>query len=286
MLEFVGQRLGNNEILQWLGEGAHVHAFLARQEPSGTMVVVKILKAALANRADFFERFEREAQAAIAMDHPCMVKILDYNHQGDTFYLVEEFLPGGSLLDHLNAEAGALPTEQVIRTLDRLASVLDYAHQRGIIHRDLKPENVLFDNQGNAYLSDLGITKVIDPNAKRKHNDLKFGNPAYMAPEVWDASGADWRSDIYALGIILFEMLTGKLPFDDAVSGSMMFVHLMHVFSKPISLVKYRPDLPTAVDDVIVKAMAKDRQDRYQSAGELATAFKQALATTQVAGNS
>ncbi|HLY26537.1 MAG TPA: serine/threonine-protein kinase [Aggregatilineales bacterium] len=277
MLEFVGQRLGNNEIIQWLGDGAHVHAFLARQQPSGTMVVVKVLKSDLANQADFLERFQREAQAAMTMNHPHMVKILDYKQQGETLYLVEEFLTGGSLLDRLNAKAGPLPPDQVVRTLDQLASVLDYAHERGIIHRDLKPENVLFDEQGNVYLSDLGITKVIDPNATRSRTDLQFGNPAYMAPEVWQASGTDWRSDIYALGIILFEMLTGKLPFAEAVAASVMFTHLMHVFSKPISLAEYRPDLPKAVDEVIAKAMAKNREDRYQSAGELATAFKQAL---------
>src|SRR5262249_32855256 len=132
---------------------------------------------------------------------------------------------------------------------------------------------------GNVYLSDLGITKVIDPNASRSRSDLQFGNPAYMAPEVWQASGADKRSDIYALGIILFEMLTGKLPFAEAVASSMMFTHLMHVFSQPIALAEYRPDLPKSIDDVIGKAMAKNRDDRYQSAGELAAAFKQALKT-------
>src|SRR5258708_11602945 len=140
MMELGGQKLGNNEIIQWLGDGAHVHAFLARQEPSGTMVVVKVVKSNLAHQADFVERFEREAQAAKAMNHPHMVKILDYKVEGDTLYLVEEFFTGGSLLDRLNAKAGPLPTEQVIRTLDQLGSILDYAHARGIIHRELMPE--------------------------------------------------------------------------------------------------------------------------------------------------
>jgi serine/threonine protein kinase len=276
-MDFVGQHLGKYELLAWLGDSAHVHAYLARQEGTERDVVVKILKSKLAKTAEFVERFRREAQAAIVLSHPNMVKIFEYDQQGDVLYLVEQFMPGGSLLDIFNRYHGPLPLDATLRTLDQMASVLDYAHSHGIIHRDLKPENVLYDAEGNAALSDLGITKTLDQKSELSHDGLEFGNPNYMSPEEWQGKPADSRLDIYALGVLLFQMLTGQLPFNTQFTGGFAFVHLMHLVSTPISLISLRPDLPLAVEAVIMKAIDKDPEKRFKTAGELAAAFHAAL---------
>jgi eukaryotic-like serine/threonine-protein kinase len=277
MIDLIGQQLGDYEILTWLGDGAHVHAFLAQKAGTEDKVVIKVLKSDLARTDEFLRRFELEAQAAIALDHPNMVKILEYREDGDTLFLVEEFLTGGSLRDIFGRKPGPLPMDTVVRTVDQIASVLDYAHQRGILHRDLKPENVLYDAQGNAHLSDLGITKTLNPDDLRSQSDMQFGNPNYLSPEVWQGKPADQRADIYALGVILFQMLTGELPFNTALSTSVVYLHLMHMVSQPKSIRALRPDLPPAVEDVVATALAKDPAKRYDTAGELAAAFRAAL---------
>ena len=277
MLDLIGHHLGDYEILQWLGEGAHVHAYLARRKGTDTNVVIKTLKSHLAATNDFYERFNREAEAAVHLDHPNIVHVLEYNRDGATLYLVEQFMAKGSLLDIFSKNPGPLPLDMIVKTLDQIASVLDYAHEKGIIHRDLKPENILFDADGNAHLSDLGITKTIDPNAVKTRSDLEFGNPGYMSPEEWKGEQSDSRADIYALGIILFQMLTGQTPFDNHFAQSMVYTHLMHLLTKPKSVLELRPELPAGVEPVIARAIEKDREKRFNTAGELATAFRAAL---------
>jgi serine/threonine-protein kinase len=278
MKDLVGTQLGGYELLQWLGEGAHVHAFLAKKPRAKTPVVIKVLKDSLAHDEAYLERFNHEAQAALELVHPNVVKVLKYSHKGDLLYLVETLLAGGSLMDIFVKTPGQpLPLDRVVRTLTDIASGLDFAHSRGIIHRDLKPENVLFDADGNAALSDLGITKTIQPDAVRTREDLEFGNPNYMSPEEWQGKTADPRTDIYALGVILFEMLTGQLPFTPMLRDSFVYVHLMHMMSTPLSIRELRPDLPPTVDPVIARAIEKDRDLRYPTAGELAREFRDAL---------
>jgi serine/threonine protein kinase len=141
----------------------------------------------------------------------------------------------------------------------------------------LKPESVLYDADGNASLSDLGITKTLDQKSELSHDGLEFGNPNYMSPEEWQGKPTDFHVDIYALGVLLFQMLTGQLPFNTQFTGGFAFVHLMHLVSTPISLISLRPDLPPAVAAVIMKAIDKDPEKRFMRAGELAAAFHAAL---------
>jgi serine/threonine-protein kinase len=280
MQELVGQQLGKYDLAMWLGEGAHVHAFLAREtgKPDAPNVVIKVLKSDLKETPEFLERFEREAEAALRLDHPNLVKILEYAKQADRLYLVEEFLHGGSLRDIFAKEPGKpLSMEQTTHTLDQIASVLDYAHAQGIIHHDMKPENILYDSEGNAHLSDLGITKNIDPNAALTREELEFGNPFYMSPEEWERKPADWRTDIYALGIIVYQMLAGELPFNKTFATSVMYMHLMHMMTKPTPLTKLRPDLSPSLEKAINKAIEKDRTKRYNKVQEFAEAFHAAL---------
>lgn len=276
-MELVGQRIGNYAIISWLGDGAHVHAYLARDEAQARDVVIKVIKSDFVRTDEYVERFRQEAQRALALNHPHMVTIHAYDQQDDILYLVEEFLPGGSLLDIFSRYHGPLPTEAVLRTLDQIASVLDFAHAHGIVHGDLKPENVLYDMDGNAYLSDLGITKDLNKQVARSRAGLEFGNPNYMAPEEWQGSAANPRTDVYALGVLLFEMLTGQLPFSAPASRGFAFVHLMHLMSTPVSLTALRPDLPPETEQVVRKAIDKRPSRRFASAGELARAFHEAL---------
>jgi serine/threonine-protein kinase len=273
-----GQQIGQYKLLAWLGEGAHVHAYLARATDSGEYRVLKLLKSNLTGSEETLARFYREAQAALELDHPNVVRVFGYDREGDLLYLVEEFYEGGSLMDRLKAHPGPQPLDFVLRTLEDIAEGLDFAHARGIVHRDLKPENILYNREGRAALSDLGVTKYADETEARSRQGLTFGNPSYMSPEEWQGRPTDARTDIYALGIILFEMLTGQLPFEPSKTSSMMYVHLLHLMATPMSILQLRPDLPPAVESVINKAIEKDPALRYQTAGELASAFKAALA--------
>lgn len=272
-----GQQIGRYKLLAWLGEGAHVHAYLTRSTETGEYRVLKLLKSNLTRNESALARFYDEARAALDLEHPNVVKLFSYDREGDLLYLVEEFCEGGSLLDRFKAHPGAQPLDFILRTLEDIAQALDYAHQRGIVHGDLKPENILYDREGKAALSDLGVTKYADEAEARSREGLLFGNPNYMSPEEWQGKSVDARTDIYALGIILFEMLTGELPFEPTQTSSVMFVHLLHLVAQPRSLLQLRPDLPPALEAVIHKAIEKDPERRYQSASELAAAFKAAL---------
>ncbi len=274
-LELVGQTLGDYKIETWLGEGAHVHAFMAHHVETGQRVAIKVLKSSYAATPELLQRFEREAKAVVGLDHPHLVKVYSYARQRDIFYLVEQFFHGGSLLDRLKANPGPMPLDFVLRTLEDIAAGLDFAHAQGLIHRDIKPENVLYTAEGRAALSDLGITKTKNAEHARSKAGLEQGNPLYMAPEEWQGREPDARTDIYALGVLLFEMLTGELPFERPTS--LMFVHLQHLMTSPKSLMEIRRDLPPALEPVLAKAMEKDRDLRYNSAGELAAAFREAL---------
>ncbi|PJF42583.1 MAG: hypothetical protein CUN50_03525 [Candidatus Thermofonsia Clade 1 bacterium] len=276
-----GQQIGQYKLLAWLGEGAHVHAYLARNVDSGEYRVIKVLKSNLTGSQETLARFYQEAQAALELDHPNVVKVYGYDRAGDLLYLVEEFYEGGSLMDRLKAHPEPQPLDFIVRTLEDIAAGLDFAHQRGIVHRDLKPENILYDRDGKAALSDLGVTKYADEAEARSREGLAFGNPSYMSPEEWQGKPTDARTDIYALGVILFEMLTGELPFEPSKTNSVMFVHLLHLMATPRSVRELRPDLPPALEAVINKALEKDPAQRYQTAGELAAAFKAALASAQ-----
>ena len=179
---------------------------------------------------------------------------------------------GVRLRDQLKGQA--LPLARTAAILDRLAPALDEAHRRGIIHRDIKPDNVLFDDKGRPYLADFGIARM----AEATHTMTVVGTPSYMSPEqVQGKQKLDWRSDLYALGVMLFEMLTGRQPYEAETPSGQMFMHVWEPIPDVLAL---NPDLPPRAQDVIAKAMAKDREERYQSAGEMA----EGVASLRVAG--
>ncbi len=267
----IGQRLGNYKIVAKIGEGGVATVFRAEQTNIKREVALKILKT-LEEDGDILHRLEREAETIGSLSHPHILKLFDFGQTRGLTYLVTELITGGSLADQI--QKGPLSPAEASRVLQQLASALDYAHQQGVIHRDLKPHNVLLDSHGNVLLSDFGLARLVKTSAGLTPSGAVIGTPAYMAPEQWTGDVADARTDVYALGVILFEMLLGTLPFHGETPYRMMH---MHVYEKPPQLSAFDPRLPASFDAIILKALDKDPSRRYQSAGALAAAFESAI---------
>jgi serine/threonine-protein kinase len=248
--------------------------YRARQASMGRDVAIKVIKPELSETPDFVERFAREARTVASLSHPHILKVFDYGQHGELVFLVMELLVGGSLAELI--PQGPLPLQSTTRILDQVASALDYAHELGIIHRDLKPQNVLLDGRGNAHLTDFGIAKIMSATALTQ-SGVAMGTPSYMAPEQWQGLPLDGRADVYALGVMLFEMLTGQLPFSAETPFSLMH---KHVSEQPPPIRSLRSDLPSSVESVLIRALAKNRDQRYASAGELAANAKAAITGT------
>lgn len=266
-------RLGAYELIRRLGEGGMAQVYLARDVRLGREVAVKVLDTRLAERPGFRERFLREARVAAALDHPNIVPLYDFGDTEHMLYLVMPFVSGGSLQDVLRR--APLPAGEVVTYGSQMTDALDYAHKRGVVHRDVKPANMLLHADGRLMLSDFGLAKILGPNSRpaapRGHPDA--GTPEYMAPEQIEGR-TDERSDIYALGVVLYLLLTGHLPFTGSTSAAVMEGHLYRIPEDPRSL---NPAVTPAMQAVIARALAKHSEDRFQSAGELGAALLGAL---------
>ena len=275
MPDLNGQQLGQYELVDLLGEGGMATVYRAHQRSMKRDVAVKVIESRLARNPEFVARFEREAQTVAALSHPHILKVFDYGiHENDIVYLVMELLSGGSLADRIRRQP--LDFETTAELLDQIARALDYAHRQGIVHRDLKPQNVLLDASGNALLTDFGIAKILTETTALTQSGAIMGTPAYMAPEQWQGMPVDGRTDLYALGVILFEMLSGRIPFKADTPFAMMH---KHTDENPPTLSGVRADVPPVMDHVLSKALAKNPADRYESAAALSAAFKAALVT-------
>jgi serine/threonine protein kinase len=270
MANLIGQRLGQYEIITLLGKGGMAAVYRARQSAADRDVAVKVIKPDLAESNGLARRLAHEAETLALLDHQHIVKVFDYGQQDGIIYLVMQLLPGGSLADLI--DHGPLPLETCNRILGQVASALDYAHQLGIIHRDLKPQNVLFTEDGNAVLTDFGLAKVLHSSTVLSQSSTITGTPAYMAPEQWRGQTLDARTDVYALGNIVFEMVTGRPPF---VADTMFTMLHLHVNEPPPPI--RDPVVPAGVEHVVEKALAKDPANRFASASTMAQAFDAAL---------
>jgi serine/threonine-protein kinase len=268
----ISQTLGNYEIVGKLGKGGMATVYRARQRNMQRDVAIKVMSADLAADPEFVARFEREAHVIARLEHPRILPVHDFGHEGELFYLVMRLVEGESLYYRL--KRGPLPLPTVAHYLTQIAEALDYAHAEGVIHRDLKPNNILIDQWDNLYLMDFGLAKIMAATQSLTQTGVVLGTPAYMAPELWRGEPVDARTDVYALGVILYEMVLGHTPFESDTPFTLMY---KHINDPPPSPRETMPDLPVEVEQVILKALAKDKDARYQSAGELARAFNEVV---------
>lgn len=262
------------EIQEKIGEGGFGAVYRAYQPTVRRTVAIKVILPQYANHPDFIRRFEAEAQLVARLEHPFIIPLHDYWREADGAYLVMRYFRGGTLKDKLKRD-GALSDIQAIRLVEQVAAALAVAHRYGVIHRDLKPANILLDDEGNAFLTDFGIAKDIGHPGQLTQEKILIGSPAYLAPEQITSDTIAPQADIYSLGVVIFEILTGVHPYGDVSSGQLLAMHLRDPLPPLASL---RPDLPEAVNQVIQKATAKQPVERYGDTYALATAFQQAMA--------
>jgi len=279
------QSLRGYELHQQLGAGVFGEVFLAYQPTVRRDVAIKTIVPKYANDPNFIRRFEAEAQVVASLEHPHIVPLYDYWREPDGAYLVMRYLRGGSLEDALSY--GPWQGDYAAKLVDQVAAGLAYAHRQGVVHRDIKPANILLDEGGNAYLSDFGIATLagslqaqLETQVENEEERALYsGSLGYQSPETADGAPATQLSDIYSLGVVLYQLVTARLPFPDLTGKAMLEAHR----TQPLpSVVEVRPDIPAAVDGVIQKATAKDPAQRYPDAQQLAAAFKGAILAGEV----
>jgi WD40 repeat protein/serine/threonine protein kinase len=278
-LELEGSPLRGYRLLEQIGEGAFGVVHRAVQPQVGREVAIKAIHPELANHPDFVRRFEREAQLVARLEHPHIVPLYDYWREPAAAYLVMRFLRGGSLEDLI--DQGPLEPSRAAGIFDQIAAALSAAHAQGVVHRDVKPGNVLLDEQGNAYLTDFGVALDVGSPEKTMGTMIR-GTPGYLSPEQIRLEPATPQSDVYALGIVLYEMLTGSYPFEETSLQDLLNRHLHDALP---NVREARPDLSPAVEVAIARATAKDIADRFSDAPALAAAFRAAIeeaATVQI----
>lgn len=264
-----GLTLGRYELRRRIAQGGMAEVYLAYDRRVRRQVAVKVL---YGRDEPFVRRFEREALAVGALSHNHILPLYDFGEQSPWYYLVMPYVDGCTLRDYLFRHK-QLTLEEAASFLSQIASALQYAHDHGVVHRDVKPSNILLRQDGYAYLVDFGLAKAIQSAEALTSAGAMVGTPEYMAPEQSNGL-SDYRSDIYSLGIILYQMLTGQLPF---LAESPVAVSLKHIQSQPPSPRTLNSAIPQSIEDVILKAMAKDPANRYQAAKELAAAYWKAL---------
>ena len=254
--------IGRYQILSELEQGGMGVIFLAHDPFVQRSVIIKVLTYQFAHEDFHREFFQQEAKIIASLEHPYIVPVYDFGWQGSQPYIVMRYMLGGSLADMLKSKK--LKLAEFSNILQRLCEALDAAHARNIIHRDIKPANILFDVEKKAFLADFGIAKI--KSDEDDEEEWLAGTPNYMSPEQCLAQKLDGRSDIYSLGILLYKVLTGKLPFKGLNNEDLMDKHI----NQPVpNILDLQPDLPAAWQEILNKAMAKSPDDRYASAGEL-----------------
>jgi hypothetical protein len=274
---WIGQTIGGRyKIEDMLGQGGMSAVYRATDPNLRRTVAIKLIHSHLATDREFVRRFEEEAAAVAGLRHANIVQVFDFNHEEDHYYMVLEFVTGLSLQEKLRAlhEAGQrLTISEVVRIMTTLCEAVQYAHERGLIHRDIKPANVMLNSAGQPILMDFGVAKIMG-GKNFTATGAVIGTPAYIAPELVRGQRPDVRADIYSLGIILFEMLAGQLPFDADSAMSLMMKHL----TEPVpALHDLAPKVPRPLVAVVERALEKDPDARFQTAAELSAALRAAL---------
>ena len=268
MNDLTGQTLGQYRIVKPIGRGGMASVYKAYQPSLDRYVAIKVLPPYYAHEPGFAMRFTREAKAVAKLDHPNILPIYDFGQEGDLSYIVMKYVAAGTLKEMMGQP---VPPAQATEIIEQIAAALDHAHEQDIIHRDVKPSNVLMDRRQWALLMDFGLAKMVGGSVQLTASGVGVGTPAYMAPEQGQGEEIDHRADVYSLGVMLYEMLTGKVPFDAETPLAVVLKHITAPLPMPRTV---NPAIPEAVERVVLKAMAKEPDNRYATAGEMASALR------------
>ena len=272
-MNLVGKVIGNRyEILEKIGEGGMATVYKARCNILKRYVAVKVLREEFTTDEEFIRRFNTEAQAAASLTHPNIVSIFDVGHEDNVYYIVMELVQGKTLKEIIN-EDGVLPWKWSVNIVIQVASALETAHKNNIVHRDIKPHNIIITEDGIAKVTDFGIAKAVS-NSTITAFGTTIGSVHYFSPEHARGGYTDAKSDIYSLGVVMYEMLTGRVPFD---ADTPVSIALKHMQEKPVEPMKLNPSIPFAINKIIMKAMEKEPSLRYQNATEMLKDLSMAL---------
>lgn len=271
----IGETIANYQIIEQIGMGGMATVYKAYQPSLDRYVAIKVLSTHLTGDSEFNERFQREAHSVARLEHPHILPVHDYGQIDNLSYIVMRFVEGGTLEEIIGKR---ISLSHITNLITQIAKALQYAHERGIVHRDVKPSNVLLDRGDWVFLTDFGVARMLDAPTRVTASGVGIGTPEYVSPEQGQGLSIDGRSDIYSLGIVLFELLTGRVPFEADTPVAVVWKHVNEPLPEPRSL---NPQIPEAIEQVVLKAMAKSPDDRYQSADELASALNAATQDDQ-----
>ena len=273
-MDLKGRLLGNRyEIIEKIGSGGMATVYKAKCHVLNRYVAIKILRDEFTTDEEFIKRFEVEAQSAASITHPNIVSVYDVGADGNLYYIVMELIKGKTLKEIIIEEKGPLPWKWSVNIAGQIASALETAHKNHIIHRDIKPHNIIITEEGVAKVTDFGIAKAVS-NSTITAFGTTIGSVHYFSPEHARGGYTDEKSDLYSLGVVMYEMVTGKVPFD---ADTPVSVALKHMQEDPVPPIELNPHLPEAVNKIILKALKKDPMLRYQTATELLQDLKMAL---------
>lgn len=274
----IGKRLsGRYKVLEMIGGGGMANVYLAHDMILDRDVAVKMLRLDFANDEEFIRRFRREAQSATSLAHPNIVNIYDVGEENDLYYIVMEHVDGQTLKQYIQQNS-PLRVEEALEIMRQLTSAISHAHQNHIVHRDIKPQNILVDRVGNVKITDFGIAMALSATSITQTNSV-LGSVHYLSPEQARGGMANKKSDIYSLGIVMFELLTGRLPFS---GESAVSIALKHLQSETPSVRRWNPNTPQSVENIVLKATAKDSFHRYNSVDEMEEDLRTALDSDRI----
>jgi serine/threonine protein kinase len=269
----IGENVGPYRIVAKQGQGGMATVYKAYHASLDRYVAIKVLHPAFKEDPDFLGRFQREAKVLASLEHPSIVPIYDFNEHGGNPYLVMRFVEGETLKVRLARDR--LHIVEILHIVESIGNALDYAHSRGVLHRDIKPSNIILTDDGRVYLTDYGLARIAESTESTASRDTMMGTPQYISPE--QARGdlqLDAGTDIYSLGVVLYELVVGRVPFSADTPFAVVHDHIFSPLPLPSSI---NPHVPEAVEQVLLTALAKARADRYKTAGEMVRAFKVAV---------
>ncbi|HRV91256.1 MAG TPA: SUMF1/EgtB/PvdO family nonheme iron enzyme [Anaerolineae bacterium] len=273
-IDWIGQTIGNRyKIESFIGQGGMSSVYKAADPNLSRTVAIKVIHPHLSNDPQFLRRFEHEAAAVARLRHPNIIQVYDFNHENNVYYMVMEYIPGQDLkeqLKSLSSKHQRLPLAETVRIMGAVCEAVSYAHEQNMIHRDLKPANIMINPQGQPILTDFGVAKMLD-GLDHTVTGAIIGTAKYLSPEQAKGERPDERSDVYSLGVMLYEMLAGRPPFDADTTVAVLMKHV----NEPVPDIRQiQSDIPEALIRIVEKALEKDKNKRYQSAIQLAVALK------------